>query len=115
MKKVLIFGFVVFAIVYFGFGFALTSWQFILLFLLYALYAASSEGISKAWITNISEKEEIATAIGFYNSLSSVIVFPGKCSWRINMVEFGLTTMFGFSGFGALMVAGYLYSLKNKI
>lgn len=115
MKKVLIFGFVVFAIVYFGFGFALTSWQFILLFLLYALYAASSEGISKAWITNISEKEEIATAIGFYNSLSSVIVFLASAVGGLIWVEFGLTTMFVFSGCGALIVACYLFSLKNKI
>ena len=53
MKQILIFGLLVFSIVYFGFGFAVTPLHFILLFLLYALYAASTEGISKAWITNI--------------------------------------------------------------
>jgi MFS family permease len=115
MKKVLVFGFVIFSIVYFGFGFAISSWQFIILFIFYALYAASTEGISKAWITNICLKDETATAIGFYNSLSSVMIFLASTVGGLIWAFFGLTTMFVFSGLGSLTVAGYLFTIRKRI
>jgi len=54
LARTLITGLVVFALVYSLMGFALVSWQFIALFGMYAIYAAASEWISKAVITNIS-------------------------------------------------------------
>ena len=65
MKKTLLFGLFLFTVVYFAFGFASLLWQFIILFLLYGIYAASTEGISKAWISNIGNKNETATANRF--------------------------------------------------
>ena len=56
IKRVLTAGLALFALVYFFFGFAQTMWQFGLLFMFYSLYAASTEGISKAWISNISHE-----------------------------------------------------------
>lgn len=115
MKYVLVFGLLIFAIVYFGFGFALLYWHFIILFLLYALYAASTEGVSKAWITNLSDKEETATAIGFYNSLASIIAFIASAAGGLIWAVFGLQTMFIFSGLGALSVAVYLFILRKRL
>ncbi|MBC7848243.1 MAG: MFS transporter, partial [Chitinophagaceae bacterium] len=43
-----------------------------LLFGLYGIYAAATEGIAKAWITNIAHGKETATAVGFYSSCQSV-------------------------------------------
>lgn len=72
LKKIFILGLCCFAITYFGFAFNKDLSGFILLFLLYGLYAACSEGISKAWITLIVEKGEAATAIGTYTGLQSI-------------------------------------------
>jgi MFS family permease len=72
LKKTFIFGLICFTLVYIGFGFASTIEQFLTLFFIYGIYAAATEGISKAWISNIAKKEETATAIGFYNSFQSV-------------------------------------------
>jgi len=42
------------------------------LFFIYGIYAASTEGIAKAWITNIVSKDETATAIGTYTAFQSI-------------------------------------------
>ena len=43
-----------------------------LLFFVYGIYAAATEGITKAWITNIAHRKNTATAIGFYTSCESI-------------------------------------------
>ena len=42
------------------------------LFSLYGVYAAATEGVSKAWIARVSIKNEAGTALGFYASASSI-------------------------------------------
>ena len=41
-------------------------------FFLYGMYAAATDGISKAWISNISDRKYTATAIGTYTGFQSV-------------------------------------------
>lgn len=36
------------------------------------MYAAATEGISKAWISNITDKKDTATAIGFFTGFQSI-------------------------------------------
>jgi MFS family permease len=117
MKKVLATGFTLFAIVYCSFGFAHNYWHFIVLFLLYALYAASTEGISKAWISNISKKEEVATAIGFYTSFASILTLMASSLGGLIWYQFGAKAMFLFSGLGVVLVVMYiaLPFIKEKI
>jgi MFS family permease len=65
-------GLFLFAVTYFGMGLASGKYLFFLLFMLYGIYAASTEGIAKAWISNIAKREDTATAIGFYTGFQSV-------------------------------------------
>lgn len=72
LKKVLIIGLALFAAVYYGMAF-LTNLYFIFgLFFLYGIYAAATEGISKAWISNITDPKDTATAIGTFAGLQSI-------------------------------------------
>jgi len=71
-KKTILFGFFIFAIVYSSFAFHPSISEIFILFSLYGLYAAATEGVIKAWITNLSQKEHTATAIGFYTSFESI-------------------------------------------
>jgi MFS family permease len=107
-KTVLISGLGLFAIMYGFFGFAHESWQFGLLFLIYGLYASSSEGISKALISNISDKENTATALGFYNSFASVCTLIGSSLTGLIWSISSLTTAFVISGVGVFLVVIYL-------
>jgi MFS family permease len=108
LARTLIVGLVIFAIVYVSMGFALVSWQFIVLFGFYGLYAAASEGISKALISNIAEKDKTATAIGFYTSFSSIFTMLASSLAGLIWYTLGMKTMFIISGVGVLLVAIYM-------
>jgi MFS family permease len=108
LRTILIVGIVVFAIVYSLMGFVSGVVGFALIFLFYGFYAASSEGISKAWITNIAVKGETATALGFYNSLLSIATMVSSSLAGLLWAVYGMKAMFLISGIGALVAAIYL-------
>jgi len=108
LARTLIMGLVVFALVYSLMGFAVLSWQFIVIFGFYALYAASTEGISKALISNLAEKDKTATAIGFYTSFASIFTMLASSLAGLIWYAFGMKVMFLISGAGVLFVAIYL-------
>jgi MFS family permease len=107
MKKVLTCGLGLFAAVYFGFGFAESFSIFAGLFLFYGIYAASTEGISKALITNISVSTDTATAIGFYNSFASIATLLASITAGFIWTEFGSRVTFIFSGCGTALIIIY--------
>lgn len=72
VKSVFIFGLLLFALVYFLFGAASSAVTVFAGFFLYGIYAACTEGIAKAWITNLTRDANTATAIGFYTSCQSI-------------------------------------------
>lgn len=71
-KKIILLGFSLFAVVYGGFAFHPSISVIFILFSVYGVYSAATEGIIKAWITNMVQKEHTATAIGFYTSCESI-------------------------------------------
>lgn len=71
-RSVIIFGFALFAIVYAGFAFNPSISVIFILFFVYGLYAAATEGVIKAWVTNLSHQQNTATAIGLYTSCESI-------------------------------------------
>lgn len=72
IKKVFLSGLLLFALVYFLFALAPSALVIYAAFILYGIYAAATEGITKAWIANLSQGENTATAIGFYTSCESI-------------------------------------------
>jgi len=108
MKKILLLGLVLFATVYAGFVVATTLLHFILLFLLYGLYAAATEGISKAWISNLVPKSETATAIGTYTGFQSIAALIASAGAGIIWYYFGAATTFIITGITAFVVVIYL-------
>lgn len=114
LRTILIIGLVIFAIVYSLMGFVHGLIGFALLFLFYGFYAASSEGISKAWITNIAVKGETATALGFYNSLLSIATMVSSSLAGLLWAVYGMKAMFLISGIGALVAAIYLTAIPLR-
>lgn len=108
LKTMLISGLFVFATVYSLMGFASSLWFFGLLFFFYGIYAASTEGISKALISNLAHRSDTATAIGFYNSAASVCTMLASTLAGVLWYTVGPRTMFLISGIGVFAVACYL-------
>ena len=108
LKTMLILGLLVFSVVYFFFGFAASMLAFALLFLFYAIYAAATEGISKALISNLAAKSDTATAIGFYTSFASILTLISSSLSGLLWVLIGPKAMFMISGIGVAGVVLYL-------
>ncbi|HXI00104.1 MAG TPA: MFS transporter [Sphingobacteriaceae bacterium] len=112
MKKVFISGLVLFAITYSGMAINENKLIFFLLFFLYGIYAAATEGIAKAWISNICLKENTATAIGTYTAFQSLAVLGASSLAGVIWFAVGASAVFLLSGFIALTIAIYLLSVR---
>jgi MFS family permease len=108
LKTMLISGLLIFSGVYFFFGFATSVIAFGSLFLFYGIYAASTEGISKALISNMAAKSDTATAIGFYNSFASIFTLLASSMAGLLWYSIGPKAMFMISGIGVFSVSCYL-------
>lgn len=115
LKKIFIVGLVIFAIVYGGMAFANQSYHFYILFFLYGLYAAATEGISKAWITNISSKEDTATAIGTYSAFQSICTMLASSLAGVIWYRFGAGVTFALSAVMVSAVAIYISLTRTKL
>lgn len=116
MKKIYILGLLIFCIVYAGLSFKPDKIFLYALFFAYGIYAASTEGVSKAWITKISDKKDTATAIGFYTGLNSLFAIASSSIAGLIWYSFSPEAMFIFSSAGVLCVAVYfLITKENKI
>ena len=107
-KKIFMLGLFIFAIVYAGFAFASQLWIFILLLFLYGIYAAATEGVAKAWISNISRQQDTATAIGTYSGFQSIAALLASSVGGLIWYYFGSVYSFALAVLVTLFVIGYL-------
>lgn len=111
LKKMFSMGLLLFAIVYLGMATTCNAYTLAAWFLLYGLYAAATEGVSKAWISNLSAKEDTATAIGTYSAFQSICTMLASSLAGLIWWQFGAAAALGLSGVIALVVAVYFVLL----
>lgn len=107
LKKILLFGFLLFSIVYFGMAFNTNKIICIALFFLYGIYAAATEGISKAWISNISEKKDTATAIGTFTGLQSICTMLASSMAGLLWFKYGASVALSVTAIMTIFVIIY--------
>jgi MFS family permease len=119
LKKIFCVGLILFAIVYGGMAFMPSLKIIFILFFFYGLYASATESVSKAWISNIVDKNDTATAIGFYTGLSSIFTMLASLIAGLLWSAFNPSVTFVFSFSGAVFLvfyfsAGIKYSTQKK-
>lgn len=107
MKKTFITGLLLFAIVYGGMVMVSDIWFSLGLFFIYGIYAAGTESISKAWITNISRKTETATAIGSFTALNSVLTMLASIIAGLTWAYAGPKYTFLISAIATILISIY--------
>jgi MFS family permease len=107
IKNIFLIGLLMFAIVYGGFAFHPSVIAIFILFFIYGIYAASTEGIVKAWITNIAHDTNTATAVGFYTSCQSICSLLASIIAGFIWSFFGSSFTFGATAFIALSTIIY--------
>ena len=96
--------------VYAGWAVANQRWQGWALFLLYGIYAAATEGVSKALVADVIPKAQRGHRDGLVQRRDRLRRAAGQCAGRLAVEHFGPGATFGFgawAGFAAaaLMIA----------
>ncbi len=113
LKTIFIIGLVLFTTVYFGMAVNTNLYFFFGLFFLYGVYASSTEGISKAWISNITDKKDTATAIGTFSGLQSIFTMMASSLTGLIWFQFGATTAFIVTATATLIVIAYFLIISK--
>jgi len=77
-KRVILTGFILFAILYYGFAVAPDAKSIWILFGLYGVFMGLTEGIQKAFLATIIPQDFKATAFGVFNTVVGLAMFPAS-------------------------------------
>ncbi|MFO7674529.1 MAG: MFS transporter [Lutibacter sp.] len=113
MKTIFIIGLAFFAAVYFGMAVNTNLYFFFGLFFLYGIYASATEGISKAWISNITDQKDTATAIGTFSGLQSICMMLSSSLTGLLWFQFGATAAFLTTATVTLFVIIYFFTIPK--
>lgn len=77
-RTLIIGGWLVYALVYLGFGLAQVQWHIWTLYILYGLYYGMAYGTAKAMVADLVPEHLRGTAYGTYNAILGIIDFPAS-------------------------------------
>ncbi|MDX5421741.1 MAG: MFS transporter, partial [Hymenobacteraceae bacterium] len=116
LKPVYLSGLGLFSVVYLGMALTQELAVYLVLIFVYGLFAAATEGVSKAWITNICAPQDTATAIGTYTAIESIATLGASALAGLLWQLYGPAVTFTASGIFALLVVVYLgYYVKPPV
>jgi MFS family permease len=113
LKTIFITGLALFSAVYFGMSVNTNLYLFFTLFFLYGIYSAATEGISKAWISNITNKKDTATAIGTFTGLQSICTMLASSLTGLIWFYFDSGTAFMTTAIATVLVMFYLITIPK--
>ncbi|MEP6646740.1 MAG: MFS transporter [Saprospiraceae bacterium] len=114
MKKTFITGLILFALVYAGMSLQWDHYVYFILFAVYGIYAACTEGVAKAWLTNISSREDAATSIGFYTGFQSICALGASSMAGLIWYEFSAQATFIITAIVTGLVIIYFLVVNTK-
>jgi MFS family permease len=110
-RRLIVGGWLVYALIYFGFALAQQAWQVWVLYVVYGLYYGMAYGTANAMVADMVPDDLRGTAYGTYNAVIGLLAFPasliagmlwqGVGSWT----GFGPAAPFLFGGSLALLAA----------
>jgi MFS family permease len=96
-KRIILLGFLLFAVLYYGFGAASTGTHIWILFAVYGLFMGLTEGIQKAFLATIIPAEFKATAFGVFATCVGLAMLPASLigGWLWERISPAATFYFG--------------------
>ncbi|MBI5932336.1 MAG: MFS transporter [Chloroflexi bacterium] len=113
-RRLILFGWLAYGLVYLGFAFSQTGWQVWALFGLYGIYYAATEGVAKALIADLVPESQRGTAYGLFAAAVGLTALPASLIAGVLWQGLGSWPGFGAPApfvFGAAMslLAGILF------
>lgn len=120
-RRVIIGGWIVYALIYLGLAFAAQGWHVWILYALYGIYYGLAYGTTKAMVADIVPETLRGTAYGTYNAVLGLLDFPasliagilwqGIGAWQ----GFGASAPFLFGGSLALLAAILMAMFRPRL
>src|SRR5579863_3067196 len=113
-KPFIFLGWLVYGLVYIGFGLASAAWQAWALFLSYALFYGLTEPAEKTLVAILVGAERKGLAYGWYNFAIGIATLPASLLFGALYQRFGALAAFGCGAGLALAAAFVLMSVREK-
>ncbi|MBM4135527.1 MAG: MFS transporter [Nitrospira sp.] len=118
-KRVILIGFMLFAVLYYGFAVAEDTTAIWVLFSFYGLFMGLTEGIQKAFLATIIPPDFKATAFGVYNTAVGLAMFPASLvgGWLWDHVSPSATFYYGAitACLSAILFVIYIAAIKREV
>ena len=113
LKAMLIIGLISYSSLYNGMALMDGQTPFYLCFFAYGIFSAATEGISKAWISNVSHAHDLGTAFGTYLGLQSICLMLASILAGILWSVIGSDATFLIIGSVTILLIFYFLGLKS--
>jgi MFS family permease len=113
-KRIIVAGWVVYALVYGGFAFASLQWHVWALFAAYGIYFGLTEGVEKALVADLAPAHLRGSAFGLYHLTVGIGAFPASLLFGLVWERFGAAAAFGMGAGLALLSSVMLALLREQ-
>ncbi len=114
-RNMYLLGLMVFAATYAGFAYGANAKTVWLLFILYAIYAAMTEGVGRAIVSGLIDAPRRGTALGIYHAVTGIALLPASLVFGYLNQHFGSSLAFTYGGALALAAAVLFLGMKKFI
>lgn len=104
-ERIIVLGYILYSLVYLGFGFTNKKLIIILLFGLYGLYGAACDGVQKALAADLIGKKNRGTGLGLYNAIIGITLLPASIIGGFLWDNYGHAVPFIFGAVMAFLAA----------
>jgi len=113
-KKLLVSGWIAYALIYAGFGLDCAAWQMWVLFASYGVYFGLSEGAEKAFIADLVPVHSRATAYGLHGFAIGIAALPSSLLMGVLWARYSPQAGFFFGGTMALAACALLSTVRVR-
>jgi len=118
-RKVIVSGWIVYALIYLGFGLSTQVFHIWVLFALYGVYFGLTEGVEKAFVSDLVVDSFQGTAFGFYHLAVGITAFPSSVFFGLIWQQFGSLAAFSYgsalAGLASVLLLILVKEEKNKV
>lgn len=108
-RVVLVFGYLLYGLVYMGFALAVNAVSVILLFGIYGLYTGLTQGVEKAFLADVASKHQRASIYGLHALVVGVTLLPASVIAGLLWDVYGADAPFWFGGFTGIVSAAAIW------
>ncbi len=113
-KRVIVTGWIVYALVYAGFAFADSHWHAWALFTVYGVYFGLTEGVEKALVADFAQTHLRGSAFGLYHLTVGIGALPASLLFGLVWQKLGPASAFGMGAAFAMLASVMLAGLAVK-